>query len=152
MTAVRSNHEDRVARPARPSGVELSTVIPLPTGLITVPGPQAEKYPGLQVIAPYVVCAYLVQTPDSTLLFDTGINTDQGGIDWYRPKVFSILHQLGAHGVERSDIDVIVNCHMHCDHAGGNYLFPGVPAVGSIASEAWHITAHHPLASKWLLI
>ena len=28
-----------------------------------------------------------------------------------------------------TDIDVIANCHMHVDHAGGNYLFPNVRVV-----------------------
>ncbi|MDP9467157.1 MAG: MBL fold metallo-hydrolase [Chloroflexota bacterium] len=34
---------------------------------------------------------------------------------------------LAAIGLKLSDIDLIANCHLHFDHAGGNSKFPKVP-------------------------
>jgi N-acyl homoserine lactone hydrolase len=111
-----------------PIGREVS-ITPLPTGLITIPGRKIDKYPGLTVVSPIVVCAYLIRTPQSTVLLDTGIETNQEGIDWYAPRVFPIMDQLGLAGIDRGSIDLIVNCHLHCDHAGGNHLFPRTPII-----------------------
>ena len=104
-------------------------IIPLPLGLFSVPGREVAKYPGVVVRAPYVVCAYLVRTPDTTLLFDTGIVGDEDAVARYRPRWFALDEQLAAHGVALEDVDVVVNCHLHADHAGGNHLFAGTPIV-----------------------
>jgi len=64
------------------AGGEVS-IRPLPTGLITVPDRRIKKYPGLTIVSPIMVCAYLVQTPETTVLLDTGIETTQEGIEWY---------------------------------------------------------------------
>lgn len=45
----------------------------------------------------------------------------------YQPRHLALDEQLGVHGVELRDVDVVVNCHLHADHAGGNHLFPGTP-------------------------
>lgn len=107
--------------------MDLPVITPLPLGLFTVPGREVAKYPGVVIRSPYVVCAYLVRTAEVTLLFDTGIVGDEGAVEQYQPRHLVLDEQLGAHGVELRDIDVIVNCHLHSDHAGGNHLFPGTP-------------------------
>ena len=94
-----------------------------------MPGREIAKYPGLVVRAPYVVCAYLVRAPGTTLLFDTGIVGDEEAVARYRPRWFPLDEQLAAHGVSLGEVDVVVNCHLHADHAGGNHLFPGTPIV-----------------------
>lgn len=104
-----------------------TSIVPLPLGMFTVPGRRIAKYPGLVVQAPYVVCAYLVRHPDGLVLFDTGIVGDEDAVNLYKPRAFALTDQLATHGVNRSDIDVVVNCHLHADHAGGNHLFPGTP-------------------------
>jgi glyoxylase-like metal-dependent hydrolase (beta-lactamase superfamily II) len=105
------------------------SITPLALGWFTLPGAQIAKYPGVTIRAPYVVCAYLVRHPQGTMLFDTGIVGDQGSVERYRPHRFDIEEQLGAVGTALSDIDVIANCHLHADHAGGNFRFPGVPIL-----------------------
>ena len=107
----------------------LVEIIPLPLGLFSVPGREVAKYPGVVVRAPYVVCAYLVRAPGTTLLFDTGIVGDEEAVARYRPRWFPLDEQLAAHGVALGEVDVVVNCHLHADHAGGNHLFPGTPIV-----------------------
>ncbi len=105
------------------------TVTAVPLGLFTVPGREVAKHPGVTIRAPYVVCAYVVRAPGLTLLFDTGIVGDDEAVDRYRPRFFDLADQLAVLGVELSDVDVVVNCHLHADHAGGNHLFPDTPIV-----------------------
>lgn len=76
------------------------------------------------------VVAYLVRDPDGLLLFDTGF----GAIDpeteaYYRPRRRPLPEALQEHGVALRDISLVVNCHLHFDHIGGNPSFAGVPIV-----------------------
>lgn len=103
-------------------------IVPIPLGLFWVPGREVSKY-DYTVRAPYVVCAYLVRHADGTVLFDTGIVGDAEAVQRYTPRSFDLEQQLAAVGTRLADIDVIVNCHLHADHSGGNYLFPGTPIV-----------------------
>ncbi|GGU61057.1 hypothetical protein GCM10010211_27420 [Streptomyces albospinus] len=84
-------------------------------------GPQPRVEPAL---------AYLVAHERGLLLFDTGI----GAVDpeteaHYRPRRRSLQAALAAAGVGLADISVVVNCHLHFDHCGGNPLLPGTPIV-----------------------
>jgi N-acyl homoserine lactone hydrolase len=76
------------------------------------------------------VSAYLVRHPDALLLFDTGF----GAIDpeteaHYRPTRRPLDAALREHGVGLGDIGLIVNCHLHFDHIGGNPALAGTPIV-----------------------
>ncbi|MER7752065.1 N-acyl homoserine lactonase family protein [Kitasatospora sp. NPDC097643] len=76
------------------------------------------------------VLAYLVRRPEGLLLFDTGI----GGGDpeteaHYRPVRRPLPEALAACGVSIADIDLVVNCHLHFDHCGGNPLLAGTPVL-----------------------
>ncbi|MFB7374253.1 MBL fold metallo-hydrolase [Streptomyces sp. NPDC056222] len=69
------------------------------------------------------VLAYLVRHEHGTLLFDTGMGEGSPETDaHYRPT----RHPLPA--VAR-DVDLVVNCHLHFDHIGGNPLFPDTPVL-----------------------
>jgi N-acyl homoserine lactone hydrolase len=91
--------------------------------------------------------AYLVRRDEGLLLFDTGI----GAVDpeteaHYRPMRRSLPDALAAAGVRLTDVDLVVNCHLHFDHSGGNPLFPGVPIVAqtvemSLVREGDHTVA-----------
>jgi N-acyl homoserine lactone hydrolase len=74
------------------------------------------------------VLGYVARTPSGVLLLDTGLgDADEETNAWYRPRRIGIeaaLHQLG---LTVDDIDVVVNCHLHFDHIGGNPAFPGRP-------------------------
>jgi N-acyl homoserine lactone hydrolase len=71
------------------------------------------------------IYSYLVRTSSGVLLFDTGLGPPHEYIDGaFHPQRSSLLELLRSKGVDREDIEVIVNCHLHFDHCGGNYLFP----------------------------
>ncbi|MCM2579914.1 N-acyl homoserine lactonase family protein [Streptomyces meridianus] len=76
------------------------------------------------------VLAYLVRREDDLILFDTGIGTaDPGTEAHYRPRRRSLESALAASGVDLTDISLVVNCHLHFDHCGGNPLLAGKPIV-----------------------
>jgi glyoxylase-like metal-dependent hydrolase (beta-lactamase superfamily II) len=65
----------------------------------------------------------LVETGGKRVLIDTGIGDKSGdkerelyGID----RSQTLLAALAALGVQPEDVDVVVNSHLHFDHAGGN--------------------------------
>ncbi|MER7624099.1 N-acyl homoserine lactonase family protein [Streptomyces sp. NPDC126503] len=77
-------------------------------------GPHARVEPSL---------AYLVRHPGGSLLFDTGMGEGSPETDaHYRP----VRRPLP---VGPEDVDLIVNCHLHFDHIGGNQLFPTTPVL-----------------------
>ncbi len=74
------------------------------------------------------VLAYVARTPAGLLLMDTGLGAaDQETEAWYRPRRIALESALAAVGLASSDIDLVVNCHLHFDHIGGNPLFAGRP-------------------------
>lgn len=101
----------------------------LDLGYFVRPAPEAGPEPRVEA-----ALAYLVRRPEGVLLFDTGI----GAVDpeteaHYRPQRRPLPDALAAAGVRPSDVSLIVNCHLHFDHSGGNPLFPGVPIVTQAA-------------------
>jgi N-acyl homoserine lactone hydrolase len=76
------------------------------------------------------VFGYLVDHPDGLLLFDTGI----GAVDpeteaHYQPRRRPLAVALEAAGVSLDEIALVVNCHLHFDHCGGNPALPGRPIL-----------------------
>jgi len=73
-----------------------------------------------------VVNAWLVRHPEATLLVDTGIAEHIPAADVEELKFVRvpILDALAAAGAASDEIDAVVNCHLHADHAGGNVHFP----------------------------
>jgi N-acyl homoserine lactone hydrolase len=76
-----------------------------------------------------VVGAYLVPLPDGVLLFDSGFGDGEDPeLDrHYRTVRRSLRDGLRALGVDLGDVRVVVNCHLHRDHCGGNPELPGRP-------------------------
>ncbi|MEU6487731.1 MBL fold metallo-hydrolase [Streptomyces sp. NPDC046887] len=72
---------------------------------------------------------YLVRHPGGTLLFDTGMGADPETDAHYRPTRRELDVALADVGARRGEVDVVVNCHLHFDHCGGNPLFLGVPVL-----------------------
>lgn len=71
------------------------------------------------------IYAYLVETPSGVLLFDTGVGPVHDVIDaLYRPRRRDLRELVTDVGVALDDVEVIVNCHLHFDHCGGNQFFP----------------------------
>ena len=62
---------------------------------------------------------------------------------WYRPRRIMIEEALHAVGLAIDDVDLVVNCHLHFDHIGGNPVLGGQPDPLS-ARRARH-RSHHRL-------
>ncbi|MFJ2862370.1 N-acyl homoserine lactonase family protein [Kitasatospora sp. NPDC087314] len=83
------------------------------------------------------VLAYLVRRPEGLLLFDTGIGAGDPETEaHYRPVRRPLPEALAAAGVGGADIDLVVNCHLHFDHCGGNPLLAGTPVLVQAAELA----------------
>ncbi|OKJ97115.1 MBL fold metallo-hydrolase [Streptomyces sp. CB03234] len=76
------------------------------------------------------VLAYLVRHEEGLLLFDTGLGEGDPDADaHYRPRRRGLAEALAAEGVTPDDIDLVVNCHLHFDHCGGNPLLADRPVL-----------------------
>jgi N-acyl homoserine lactone hydrolase len=75
-----------------------------------------------------VVDAYLIRHPGGLLLFDTGIGEGAPEFDrHYRVVRRPLRDGLAALGAELDDVRLVVNCHLHADHCGGNPALAGRP-------------------------
>jgi len=76
------------------------------------------------------VLGYLVDRPEGTLVFDTGLGEADAETDaHYRPQRRTLTTALAAAGVDPAGISLVVNCHLHFDHCGGNPALAGRPIV-----------------------
>lgn len=74
------------------------------------------------------VLGYLVRHGTATLLFDTGIGGGDPEVDaHYRPRRRGLAAALAAAGTAIEDVTIVVNCHLHFDHCGGNPVLAGRP-------------------------
>jgi N-acyl homoserine lactone hydrolase len=74
------------------------------------------------------VYGYVVRTPGGVLLLDTGLgDAGEETEAWYRPARVPIDDALGVAGLATDDVALVVNCHLHFDHIGGNPRFAGRP-------------------------
>ncbi len=74
------------------------------------------------------VLGYVARTSGGVLLLDTGLGEADAETEaWYRPKRVSIEDALRSVSLTTEDIDLVVNCHLHFDHIGGNPSFAGRP-------------------------
>ena len=78
-----------------------------------------------------VVNAWLVRHPEATVLVDTGVgeHIPEADVRTLRITRTPIIEALAGIGVEPSEVDLIINCHLHADHAGGNVQFRGTRIV-----------------------
>ena len=77
---------------------------------------------------PIPVCGYVIKHPKARILFDTGLSPiDAETRERYHPRAMTADDALTVVGLAPGDIDLVVNCHLHVDHAGGNDRFPGTP-------------------------
>jgi N-acyl homoserine lactone hydrolase len=76
------------------------------------------------------VYGYLVRHPDGLVLLDTGIGRgDDDTEQWYRPRRVPLPRALASAGASLADLSLVVNCHLHFDHCGGNPLVGGTPIL-----------------------
>ena len=76
------------------------------------------------------VYGYVVRHDRGLILLDTGLGRgDAETEDWYRPRRVALPEALATVGVTLDEIEVVVNCHLHFDHCGGNPLLAGSPVI-----------------------
>jgi len=76
------------------------------------------------------VLGYLIRHQDGLILLDTGMGYAGAETEaWYQPVRVPLPEALNVAGVTTDDIDVVINCHLHFDHCGGNPVFAGRPVV-----------------------
>jgi N-acyl homoserine lactone hydrolase len=97
--------------------------------------------PGARLAGQRVVAvAYLVRHPDATLLFDTGFPFDapftvEEGSDPVPTYPRSLVEELARLGTGMEQLDLVANCHLHIDHAGGNFRLPQALPIYVQATE-----------------
>jgi N-acyl homoserine lactone hydrolase len=72
---------------------------------------------------------YLVDHPGGLLLLDTGMGTHPEVDAHYQPRRRPLPAALAAAGARAEDIRLVVNCHLHFDHCGGNPGLAGRPIL-----------------------
>jgi len=86
-----------------------------------------------RVVAP--VWSALLRTNEGNVVFDTGLHPvhverpdatfgPQSGLKVMMEKEDAIVARLAALGVKPDDVAIVVNSHLHFDHAGNNGAFP----------------------------
>jgi glyoxylase-like metal-dependent hydrolase (beta-lactamase superfamily II) len=68
----------------------------------------------------------LVRSDEGNVLIDTGMGELPEGLAKFynlRREGKGIVQSLKLHGLEPDDIDIVVNTHLHVDHAGNNSIF-----------------------------
>ncbi|MFC5033097.1 N-acyl homoserine lactonase family protein [Streptomyces sp. So13.3] len=98
----------------------------LDLGYFVRPAEEAgQAYPRVEA-----VLGYLVRRDEGLILFDTGIGDAGPETEaHYRPRRRPLEEALAAAGVAVRDIALVVNCHLHFDHIGGNPLLAGRPVL-----------------------
>ena len=99
--------------------------------------------------------SYVIRTPKTTILVDTGVGPDVGRrhIDFYsferRPGLLAGLAELG---LEPEGVDIVVNSHLHFDHCGGNTVraadgtwAPAFPRARYVVQRGEWEQALHPV-------
>jgi N-acyl homoserine lactone hydrolase len=106
--------------------IRMADITRLPLGrFIRPPAETGTEQPRVEI-----VLGYLVRHAQGTILLDTGMgDAGQETEEWYRPERVPLPEALQRKGMGLADIDLVVNCHLHFDHCGGNPLLAGTPIV-----------------------
>ena len=104
--------------------VRIEDIRRLPLGTFVRPGSETvDGRPRAEV-----VLGYLVPHEAGLLMLDTGIGTADAETDaHYRPVRRPLPQALADAGTSIDEIGLVVNCHLHFDHCGGNPLLAGRP-------------------------
>lgn len=123
-------------------------VVRVHMGHYTVPA-EFPRAPHLQGAA-IVVTAFLVRHPDGPILLDTGFATGHAKAEaLFHPVVRPFDDALREMGVTTGEVRAIANCHLHIDHSGNNFRFPGTPIfVQKAERDAASTTLDYSLPDK----
>jgi N-acyl homoserine lactone hydrolase len=101
-------------------------VIRIHQGHYTVPleFPRAPHLQGAAII----VTSFLVRHPDGPIVLDTGFALGRPNVEaLFHPVVRDFDDALHEMGVTPKEVRAVANCHLHVDHSGNNFRFPGTP-------------------------
>ena len=79
------------------------------------------------------VLGYVVHHVDGLVLVDTGMGSHPDVDAHYRLRRRPLPAALAAAGTSAEQVTLVVNCHLHFDHCGGNPLLTGRPIVAQRA-------------------
>lgn len=112
--------------------MKLSDLFPLHLADVTYP----EGHPLAGTTGP--VNAFAIRLPDGLVLVDTGIGAGNEWIDeHYQPKGRAVRDALRSAQLDPDAVRLVINTHLHFDHAGQNSAFPGVPIV--VQQAEWDV-------------
>lgn len=89
--------------------------------------PAEESATGAPRVEPCLGC--LVDHPDGLVLVGTGMGTHPEVDAHYRLARRALPDALADAGVRIEDVALVVNCHLHFDHCGGNPQLVGRPII-----------------------
>jgi N-acyl homoserine lactone hydrolase len=123
-------------------------VIRMHMGHYTVPldFPPAPHVQGAAI----VVDAFLVRHPSGPILLDTGLASGHAKAEeLFHPVIRPFDDVLREVSLRPEDTRAIANCHLHIDHSGNNFRFPGVPIfVQKVERDAAGTTLDYSLPEK----
>ncbi len=103
---------------------------------------------------PMAYHALLIQTPDKNILVDVGYGEipDKQMLNWFIDRSSGgVTGALGRLGIDRHDIHLVIDTHLHGDHAGGNImhdaagqLVPTYPNAEYVVQRREYHDATHP--------
>ncbi len=77
-----------------------------------------------------LVFGFVIRHAEGPILVDTGVGIGNSEIDsLFAPVHHPVDDVLAEVGVQRLDVRMVINSHLHFDHCGNNRLFPGIPLV-----------------------
>jgi N-acyl homoserine lactone hydrolase len=85
------------------------------------------------------VFVHVIEHPDARVLVDTGMTELHPAVADMDPRLVPLSEQADF---DLAGIDVVINTHLHFDHAGNNSLFPGATIV--VQREQYEFADGHP--------
>lgn len=107
-------------------------------------------------LVPMSLNCLLIQTPTQKILVDTGLGSkldERGRANWGLTYPYgTLLDGLARLGVAPSDINLVINTHLHADHCGGNTMvaedgttiIPTFPNAEYVVQARELLDATHP--------
>lgn len=128
--------------------VRAADVIRIHQGHYTVP----LDFPRVQHLrgAAIVVTSFLVRHPDGPILLDTGFARGHAKAEAaFHPVIREFDDAMREMRLRPSEVRAIANCHLHIDHSGNNWRFPGTPIfVRRVERDAAASTLDYSLPDK----
>ncbi|HKW78079.1 MAG TPA: N-acyl homoserine lactonase family protein [Candidatus Limnocylindria bacterium] len=84
------------------------------------------------------VMAFLIRHSQGLVLVDTGLGEGDTEIEeLYKPHIRNIKVAIYGAKIEAEDVSLVINTHMHFDHAGANSEFPDVAIL--VQEAEWQV-------------